>query len=223
MVRRVLIDLDFESQATGINIPTPVLGGDIANKNYVDAIFGLLAWKDSVRLASTGNVTLATPGANLDSVAMVLGDRILLKDQTSTDENGIYIFDTAATPLVRATDADIFDELEAAVVSIEEGTVNAGTTYTQTEVNGTINVNAVLWAVFNTGSLTKFSADIGNGVLLDIPVVHNFGTRDVLVQVYDNATFEEVTVAVVRTDVNTVTIGFDVAPAAAAFRTVVLG
>lgn len=223
MVKRVLIDLDFESQATGINIPTPVLGGDIANKTYVDAIFGQLAWKDSVRAASTGNVTLATPGAAMDGVTLALGDRVLLKDQTTTSENGIYVFDTATTALVRAVDADIFDELEAAVVSVEEGTLNAGATFTQTEVNGTIGVSAVLWAVFNTGSLTKFSADIGNGALVDIPVVHNFGTRDVLVQVHDNATFEEVTVAVVRTDVNTVTIGFQVAPASNAFRAVVMG
>lgn len=52
---------------------------------------------------------------------------------------------------------------------------------------------------------------------------HNFGTRDVMVTVYDTTTFEEVLADVVHTDVNTVTVNFATAPAAGAFRIVVQG
>jgi len=146
-----LSDLDFLLNQRPMNLPDPVLGPDAANKSYVDnlvdSIAQGLAWKDSARAASVADVTVATPGATLDGVSLVLGDRVLLKDQTDATENGIYVFDTAGTPLVRTVDADVFDELEAAVVTVEEGT-NAGATYRQSEVNGTIGVDDITWVAF---------------------------------------------------------------------------
>ena len=67
------------------------------------------------------------------------------------------------------------------------------------------------------------SATIGNGVLTSIPVVHNFNTQDVLVEVYDVTTFETVVCDVVRTNANTVTIGFSTAPSTGAFKVVITG
>src|SRR3990172_5056619 len=71
----------------------PTNAGDAATKSYVDGLSAGLAWKASVRVATTANGTLATAYANaqtVDGVALVTGNRILIKDQTAGAENGIY-------------------------------------------------------------------------------------------------------------------------------------
>lgn len=105
-----------------------------------------VSWKDSVRVASTANVTVSSPGATIDGITMVANDRVLLKNQTSQPENGIYIWNGAAVAMTRALDANTFAELEAAVVNVEEGTSNGGTKWRQTQVNGIIGTNNVVWA-----------------------------------------------------------------------------
>lgn len=72
-------------------------------------------------------------------------------------------------------------------------------------------------AIGNTG----FAASVGNGTLTSIAVTHNLGTRDVIVQLYDNTTYDTVFVDVFRTDANTVTLTFATAPAANAYRVLV--
>jgi hypothetical protein len=122
------------------------LGSAVANdepvilSQLVNAVNNL-SWKDSVRAGSTGDINIATPGATLDGVALANGDRILLKNQTTATQNGIYIWTGAAVALTRSPDADVFDELESAVVFIDEGTTNAGTRWRQTQVNGVIGTN----------------------------------------------------------------------------------
>jgi hypothetical protein len=75
-----------------------------------------------------------------------------------------------------------------------------------------------------TDSFTKkATANVGNGTNTSFAVTHSLGTRDVEVQVYDNATYETVEVDVVRTDSNNVTVSFTVAPANNAYRVVVIG
>lgn len=73
------------------------------------------------------------------------------------------------------------------------------------------------------GTIQKFAASIGNGSATTFAVVHSFDTRDVVVEVYDNATFAKVNTQVVHTDADTVTVDFNVAPASNAFRVVVIG
>lgn len=158
-------DLDFLSVTRGINVPNPVLGPDMANKTYVDtqvsAISAGIAWKDSVRLSPIANVTLATPGATFDSVAAVAGDRILLQSQTLPAENGIYVWTGSAAPLTRATDANTANSLEAAVVTVEEGTTFAGITYRQTSVNFVLGTGPVTWTNFGTTIPVATSGALG--------------------------------------------------------------
>lgn len=152
MARPVRVNLDLESTAKIVNVPTPSAAGDAASKQYVDdstaALAAGIAWKDSVRAASVANVTVASPGASLDGVTLTSGDRILLKDQSTASQNGIYTWNGAATPATRVADADTFAELEAAVVLVEEGTVNVGTSWRQSAVNGTIGSSSVTWVAF---------------------------------------------------------------------------
>lgn len=69
----------------------------------------------------------------------------------------------------------------------------------------------------------KAAANVGNGSATSFAVTHNFGTRDVVVNVYDNATWDTVEVDVVRTDTNNVTVSFTTAPSSNAYRVVVIG
>lgn len=142
MAKPVLSDLDFQSTAKLLNLPTPSASGDAASKSYVDTAIAsavnLLAWKDAVRVASTANVNTASPGATIDGVTMSANDRALLKDQTTTSENGVWIWNGAAVPMTRAADFDATAEIEGATIPVEEGTANAGTTWRLTTQNPTI-------------------------------------------------------------------------------------
>jgi len=92
-----------------------------------------------VRVASTGNVAIATGGLlTIDGVALAAGDRVLLKDQTTGSQNGIYV--AAAGAWTRASDADIQAELLGATVTVSEGTTNITARFVQI-TTGTINVD----------------------------------------------------------------------------------
>lgn len=128
------------------NLATPTADSDAATKSYVDAARAGLDVKASVRLASTANVSVtysATGGTSgrgqitaapnsLDSVNLAANDRILLKNQTSGAQNGIWVVTTLGTGANgvwdRASDFDEDSEVTAgAFTFIEEGTVNADT------------------------------------------------------------------------------------------------
>lgn len=126
-----------------------------AVKGYVDNAVNGLNWKDSVRVATTANGTLATAFANaqtVDGVTLATNDRILIKDQTTQTENGIYVVQASGAP-VRATDADTAGEIKQATVVVEEGTVNADSTWTLTN-NGTITLGStnLTFALQGTGA-----------------------------------------------------------------------
>jgi len=151
MARTVGSDLDLNSTSRILNLPNPTLAQHAATKAYVDSAVEGLAWKDSCRVATQSNTSIASPGASLDAITMSANDRVLVRAQSTQTENGIYIWNGAATPMTRAADADTFAELEQAVVTIEEGT-SAGASFRQTAINGVIGTNNVLWSAFGTAT-----------------------------------------------------------------------
>lgn len=151
MARKFFTDIDFQNTSKPINLPSPTNAGDAVPKSYVDSAIEGLAWKDSVRVSTQGNVNLASPGATIDGITMASQDRVLVRSQTTQSQNGIYIWNGASTALTRALDASTFAELEQAVVTVEEGT-DAGATFRQTQVNGTIDSSNVVFASFGTAS-----------------------------------------------------------------------
>ena len=145
----VQTSLDLGGVRKLLNVPSPTASGDAVNKAYVDSAVEGLSWKDSVRVTAAVNVTLASPGATIDGVTMVANDRVLLKAQTTTSENGIYIYNGSATLMTRSLDASTSDELEQAVVTVEEGT-GAGTTWRQTLVNFVLGTGSPAFSAFGT-------------------------------------------------------------------------
>ncbi len=127
-------------------------GSEPVTLDQLNAALEGVNWKDSVRAASTGNLTISGPGASIDGVILTNGDRVRVKNQNDEPGNGIYIFNGAASALTRSADASTFTELEAAVVIVEEGTSNEGTSWRQTQVNGTLGTDDVLFTSFLSGS-----------------------------------------------------------------------
>jgi hypothetical protein len=151
MATPVLSVLDFGGQRRAQNLANPTQAQDVATKAYVDSLIEGLAWKDNVRVSTQANLTIASPGATIDGITMATGDRVLVRFQTTASENGVYLWNGAATPMTRAPDASTFDEIENAVVIVDEGT-SAGTTWRQTAVNGTLGSTNIAFGAFNTGA-----------------------------------------------------------------------
>jgi hypothetical protein len=147
MARKFFTDLDLQSVSKVINVPTPTAAGDAVPKSYVDSAVEGLAWKDSARVGTQSNINLSSPGATIDGVTMASQDRVLVRNQSTQSENGIYVWNGSAVAMTRSLDASTFAELEQAIITVEEGT-DAGTTWRQTEINGVIDTNNVIFSSF---------------------------------------------------------------------------
>ena len=123
----------------------------LVTKEYVDAVKVGLDFKDSVRVATTANLNLSAPGASIDGISLSSGDRVLVKNQSTASENGIYVWNGASSTATRATDADSSTEVTAGMfVFVEEGTVNADQGFVLT-TDGSITVGST------SLSFTQFS------------------------------------------------------------------
>jgi hypothetical protein len=149
----------------------PQSAQDAVTKAYVDLTVQGLEPKQSVRAASVATIATLSGPMTLDGVALVAGDRVLVKDQTTVAQNGIYV--VAAGAWARSADADVWGELVSAYVFVESGTVNADMGYLSTvDPGGALGTTAVTFVQF-TGAgqilagagLTKSgnSLDVGAG------------------------------------------------------------
>ena len=151
----------------------------LVSKEYVDAVKVGLDFKDSVRVASTANVTVSGPGTAIDGVTLSSGDRVLLKNQSSGSENGIYIFNGSGSAMTRATDADSSTEVTAGMfVFVEEGTVNADNGFVLT-TDGSITVGstALTFTQFSgAGQIVAGDALTKSGNTLNVAVGNTIQT-----------------------------------------------
>ena len=114
----------------------------LVSKEYVDAVKVGLDFKDSVRVASTATVNISSAPAAIDGVTLSSDDRVLLKNQSTGSQNGIYVFNGSGSAMTRATDADADAEVTAGMfVFVEEGTANADNGYVLT-TDGSITVGS---------------------------------------------------------------------------------
>jgi len=131
----------------------PVSALQLATKQYVDALSQGLDPKASCIAATTVNITLSGT-QTIDGVALIAGDRCLVKDQTLSQNNGIYL--VAAGAWTRSTDMDIWAEVPGAYTFIEQGTTWADTGWVCTSnAGGTLGTTPITWVQFaGAGSYT---------------------------------------------------------------------
>ena len=124
----------------------PVSALQLATKQYVDALSQGLDPKASCIAATTVNITLSGT-QTIDGVALIAGDRCLVKDQTATANNGIYV--VSASAWTRSTDMDIWAEVPGAYTFIEQGTTWADTGWVCTSnAGGTLGTTPITWVQF---------------------------------------------------------------------------
>lgn len=158
-------------------VGTPSAGTDAANKDYVDGVAQGLDIKPSVRAATTANITLSGT-QTIDGVALSAGDRVLVKDQTTGSENGIYV--VASGAWTRASDADTSAEVNAGMFTfVEEGTTNGDTGWVLSTNNTiTLGTTALVFTRFSSAAditagagLTKTGTTVdvgaGDGIQVD--------------------------------------------------------
>lgn len=136
-----------------------------AVKTYVDSLTQGLDCKGSVKCATTANITLSGE-QTLDGI-LTSTSRVLVKNQSAQEENGIYV--SGAGAWARATDMDAWTEVPAAYTWVEEGTTLADTGWVCTSnTGGTLNTTAITWTQFNSagasGTVTTVSVVTANGV-----------------------------------------------------------
>jgi hypothetical protein len=159
-------------------IATPTDSAHIATKGYVDAARQGLDVKQSVRVATTASINLASDlngGDSIDGVTLVTGDRVLVKNQSTASQNGIYVA-TASGAAVRSSDAngtaDTGELKSGTFCFVEEGTVNSDKGFV-VSTNGTITIDttSIAWTQFSgAGSFTSGDGLSQNGNTINVNV-----------------------------------------------------
>lgn len=158
------------------NLATPTAATDAATKGYVDGVATGLDVKQSVRAATTADITLANE-QTIDGVDVVDGDRVLVKDQTAAEDNGIYVVVDGGS-WTRATDADTSSEVTAGLFTfVEEGTSYGDSGWVLTTDNPiTLGTTELTFAQFNgAGSITAGAGLTMTGSVLDIVAASGSG------------------------------------------------
>jgi hypothetical protein len=123
----------------------PSVAQDAATKNYVDSVAAGISAKAAVVCATTANITLSGLQA-IDGYTTLANDRVLVKNQTTASQNGIYVAATGAW--VRATDNDSWAEMVSAYCWVEQGGQSDSGWVCTADPGGTINTTAVTWVQF---------------------------------------------------------------------------
>jgi len=136
---------------TGQVTSTPVNPNDLTNKSYVDAVIQGLSFKAPAQVTTTANITLSGL-QTIDGYTTVAGDRVLVRNQTLTQNNGIY--NASATAWTRSSDADTYAELVAAFIFVENGTIYTGSAWVSTiPATGTLGTTPITFTQFSNTAL----------------------------------------------------------------------
>ena len=147
------------------NLGAPSNSTDAATKAYVDAVSEGLHVHQAAKVYVASNINLSTQleaGDIIDGVTLVAGDRVLVKNQSTTSQNGIYVAVTSGVA-VRASDFDTPAEIDGGDFTfITGGTINDNTGWVQTEKVTTIGTDPIIFTQFSGAG--TYSA--GNGLTL---------------------------------------------------------
>ena len=171
--------LDQLASATStVSGVTPTADAHFATKGYVDSVSEGLDVKQSCQVATTANITIATAlnsGDSLDGVTLANGDRVLVKDQSTATQNGIYV--VGDTP-VRADDLATGADAAGAFTFVEQGSTNAdiGFVCTSNKGSAVVGTNNLSFSTFSSsGNVTAGDGLDKNGNELSVDLKSNGG------------------------------------------------
>ena len=210
-------DADFTVTSGAVTIKNVNLGTQTTG-DYVKVIQGTA---NEITVAPTSGegaqVTIGLPDDVTNTKNLKVGDNLNV---------------TGTINSVNTTQVNIVDnKINLNTDFTGDPTVNAGIRVERgnaADVELLWNESSDNWTLTNDGTnyhaiTRKFTAVVGDGTALQYPVTHNLGTREVVVNVYDTATYDTVETDVVRTSANIVTLGFAAAPASGAYTVVIVG
>jgi hypothetical protein len=115
--------------------------------------------KRSVTAATTANIALYGT-QTIDGVAVSAGNRVLVKDQTLANQNGLYV--VSATAWARSADADVIGDIASAMVAVDAGTTNGGKLYdTNIKITDTLNTTSIVWnRIIDDGAIYTYAAPV---------------------------------------------------------------
>ena len=233
------------------NLANGTVATDAATYGQLMGLMNGTDWKNSVRVATTANLAALSGLLTIDDVTLVAGDRVLVKNQDTAADNGLYV--AASGAWARATDADTALNPDgssklspSSTVFVEEGSTLADTQWRIT-TNGAIVVGttASAWGQIGAGTsytsgtginvsgnvinvdtgvvVRKHAQTIGDGAAAIITVTHNLGTKDITACVRDAATDEFVECGITPLSATQAAFSFGAAPALNSLRVVVHG
>lgn len=144
------------STVTGTISTTPSAATDIANKQYVDYALLGISWKAPAKAATTTNITLSGP-QTIDTVSVVAGDTVLVKNQTNPAQNGIYTVQSG--PWTYAIGSTTWAQYVGAIIYIVAGGQATAAFYTTAQPGGTLGVTAMDW--YNLSFSSSYTAGTG--------------------------------------------------------------
>jgi hypothetical protein len=144
----------------------PATSSEAATKNYVDNLVAGLRTRAVARVGSTANVVIASElenGDTIDGVTLVTGDRVLLKNQSTASQNGLYIV-VASGAASRDTEFDTIEELAGQLILISEGSANADDLYLcTTDTSATLGSSTISYTqVFPSSGGTVTSVAVAD-------------------------------------------------------------
>ncbi len=172
-------NLDLEGKARIVGLQTAIADDEPATWGQLKAQLEGIQYKKSALAAATGNVNIASPGATFDGITATQSgtDRILLPNQTAPAENGIYIWNGAATPMTRASDANTTEELRSAYIIVDQGATYGDKAFIQTATVTTVGTTGVVFTPQGTGAAQ--ATESAAGILeISTQAEANTGTDD---------------------------------------------
>ena len=159
--------------------------------------------EDTYRIGQV-NITAANVGA-VEANEAITGGTFA---KVTVDEKGLV---TAGSEKIVAADIEDLDTvLTTGYVAANQGAEEANKSLV-TDADGNVTTVA-----------HKFVTNVGDGTATSYTINHNMGTKDIIVQVSDATTFEVVYVNIAITDENNITLNFEKAPAANAYRAIII-
>lgn len=204
--------VNFSSQRA-VNVADPEGAQDAATKAWVEeklaGLSGGQFQKGVVAVSTDQNVNLASPGATIDGVSLEVGDRVLLFGQSTSTQNGPYVWNGPELSMTRAPNWDTIAEAVVGSYWIVAKGTRADNFALMTNDSFTLGTDtlAVGHIAIVPAAGKPLEADLGDGAATSFTLTHNFNTKAVIVTVFRNASpWDEIDVYISRPNANQVTI-----------------